>query len=121
MLPPDARKLENTLHEIVRRFPRVIIVIDALDECTQHTDLFRVVGRLRRLKNLSLLITSRDDLDIRLEFANLSSMSIKNDDVSVDIENFVSGELLRQPKLARLKSTTKSDITTSLVKGSRGM
>lgn len=119
--PPNMRKLENMLYEIVRRFSRVIIVIDALDECTERTDLFRVVGRLQRLKNLSLLITSRDDLEIRLEFADLPSLSIKKDDVSVDIENFVSGELPRQPRLAYLKPTTKSDITAALVKGSRRM
>lgn len=109
------------LHEIVRRFLRVVIVIDALDECTEHTNIFQVLERLRRLKNLSLLITSRDDLEIRLQFTNLSSLSIKRDDISVDIENFVSSELQRRPKLARLKPTTKSEITATLVKGSSGM
>lgn len=120
-LGPNSGRLEDTLHEIIRRFFKVVIVIDALDECTQHTNFFQIVERLRGLKNLSLLITSRDDLEIRLRFANLSSLLIKKDDVSVDIEIFVGGELQRQPKLARLKSTTKSDITTTLVKGARGL
>lgn len=111
------------LHGIIKRFLRVVIVIDALDECTKYTDIFQVLERLRRLKNLSLLITSRDDLEIRLQFTNLSiaSLSIKRDDISVDIENFVSSELQRRPKLARLKPTTKSEITATLVKGSNGM
>lgn len=118
---PTMRNLEDKLHEIIRRFLKVVIVIDALDECTEHTDIFQIVERLRRLKNLSLLITSRDDLEIRLQFRNLTNLSIKKDDVSVDIENFVSSELQRNPKLARLKPITKSDITTTLVEGSRGM
>lgn len=121
LLPSDVWKLEDILHAIIRKFFRVIIVIDALDECTEQDNVFRVLERLRGLRNLSLLVTSRDELEIRLQFANLPILPIKKDDVSVDIENFVSSELQRQPKLARLKSTTRSDITAALVKGSKGM
>lgn len=121
LLPSDVWKLEDTLHAIIRKFFRIIIVIDALDECAEQDDIFRVVERLRGLRNLSLLVTSRDQLEIRLQFTNLSILSIKKDDVSVDIENFVSSELQRQPKLVRLKFETKSDITAALVKGSKGM
>lgn len=118
---PDAWSLEQFLHKIIGGFSRVIIVADALDECAEQSNLFQVVERLRGLRNLSLLITSRDELNIKLQFTNLPSLFIKKDDNSADIENFVGGEIQRQPKLARLKPTTKLDITTALIKGSNGM
>lgn len=117
--PPDIYYLEECLRSIINGFSKVVVVIDAFDECVERNLVFERLERLRGKVNL--LITSRDELDIKLQFEALPSLLISENDVTPDIERFVTNELNRHPKLKRLKPTTKSDITFSLAEGANGM
>lgn len=111
--------LRECLHSVVKGFSKVVVIIDALDECVERGFLFETLKCLHGSTNT--LITSRDELEIKLQFEGFPSMSIKEDDVSPDIESFIAGELTRQPKLRRLKPSTKLEITSSLTEGANGM
>lgn len=116
---PEIYSLESCLHSIIKQFSKVVVIIDALDEFMERDPVFEMLERLRG--NINILITSRDELDIKLQFEGLPNLAIKESDVSADIERFVTYELDRQPKLNRLKPTTKSDIIHALVGGASGM
>lgn len=56
---------------------RIIVVIDALDECDQEEDVKRIISLLSRAKSLTavrlrVLVTSRPELHIRLGFTEIS-------------------------------------------------
>lgn len=117
--PPEVPLLGECLHSVIRGFSKVVVIIDALDECVERGLLFETLERLHA--NTNVLITSREEQEIELQFENLPDLSIKQEDISPDIESFILGELMRQPKLKRLKSTTKLEITSSLTTGANGM
>lgn len=117
--PPDVSRLGECLRSIIKEFSKVVVIIDALDECVERGFLFETLEWLQ--ENTNILITSREELEIKLEFECLLSLPIKEEDVSPDIETFIAGELIRQPRLKRLKPATKLEITSSLTKGANGM
>lgn len=117
--PPSVSNLGRCLYSIVKEFSKVVVIIDALDECVERDSLFEKLEWLQG--NTNLLITSRGELEIKLQFENLPSLEMREEDVSPDIKLFVSSELMRQPKLRRLKLATKLEITSSLTKGANGM
>lgn len=117
--PPQVSYLGKCLRSIIKGFSKVVVIIDALDECVERDSLFENLEWLQ--ENTNLLITSRDELEIKLQFGDLPSLAIRTDDVTHDIEIFIAGELMRQPKLRRLKPSTKLEITSSLTKGADGM
>lgn len=113
--------LMKVLPVITHQFSKVILVIDALDECANRTDFLQSIKWLRTLEKVNLLVTSRDELDIKLEFEDLPNLMIGPNNIASDIELYIVSEIERQPKLRRLKETMKSDIICSLVGQADGM
>lgn len=113
--------LQGALPSIIRQFSKVIFVVDALDECANRIDFLESIKWFRNLEKVNLLVTSRDELDIRLEFEGLPSLMIGPKNITSDIELYIVNEIERQPKLRRLKQTMKSQIICSLVAQSDGM
>ncbi|KAL4982216.1 hypothetical protein BDW68DRAFT_195541 [Aspergillus falconensis] len=98
-IPPVGVLLEQ-LRCTIQRFQHVYIFVDALDESPRHDKRDRVletVGNMRgwRLPSLHLLVTSRDEFDIRrsLNPGTDEDMILKNDEHDGDIENFISSQL----------------------------
>lgn len=113
--------LQKALPSITRQFSKIIVVIDALDECANRGDFLQSIKWFRNLEKVNLLVTSRDELDIKLEFEGLPSLMISSNNIANDIELYVINEIERQPKLRRLKETIKSEIICSLVRQADGM
>lgn len=113
--------LQKVLPSIIREFSKVIFVVDALDECTNRVDFLQNIKWFRTLENVNLLVTSRDEFDIKLEFEGLPSLMINPSNIASDIELYIVNEIERQPKLRRLKETMKSKITCSLMEQADGM
>ncbi|KFZ15421.1 hypothetical protein V502_05625 [Pseudogymnoascus sp. VKM F-4520 (FW-2644)] len=105
--PPD-QDLEDCLHQLVQGFEHVYIILDALDESPRNKNgknLRR--GVLEALviiqkwsePGLNLLVTSRDETDIRdvlcddLQTPPDEIVSMKNASVDSDIASFISGYL----------------------------
>ncbi|KAK1982555.1 hypothetical protein LZ30DRAFT_717128 [Colletotrichum cereale] len=105
--PPDHAFLE-CFRQLVRNFLNMYIVIDALDESPRekHRDaLLQALNDIRDWSEpgLHLLVTSRDEVDIRdaLEALPEETVIMKNDGIDKDIASFVSQHLQDSRRLRK--------------------
>ncbi|KAF2180645.1 hypothetical protein K469DRAFT_639699 [Zopfia rhizophila CBS 207.26] len=109
--PPD-QALVDCLHQLVRAFEHVYIILDALDESPRNKYRGAMLQALVDIwawsePGFHLLVTSRDETDIRevlreeLYASSDEVVSIKNDSVDSDIASYVSGYLKGSRKLRR--------------------
>ncbi|KAG0131111.1 hypothetical protein HOY82DRAFT_485486, partial [Tuber indicum] len=121
--PPKLSGLLNLLRHLLRRIPKLAIVVDALDECGDSLQpaMLETLRELSGLSNINLLVASRDHLNIKLHFEGLPSLGIRKEDVAKDIELYISDGIQQGGKLKRLSSSTKHQIIDALVKGAQGM
>lgn len=123
---PTAGVLLDSLRSVISRFREVFILLDALDESPrdyEREDVLRGIETIRKwgLPSLHLLVTSRNDLDIR-ESLNPSPDQVlwmKNPEIDRDIARFVSNQLNDDPKLQRWKAL-HSDIQAKLTQRAQG-
>lgn len=80
-------------------YPQTTIVIDALDESDpdERPKLLRALKSILQASTtlVKILISSRDDLDIKLELEQVPNLYIKALDNSGDIDRFVRREVVR--------------------------
>ncbi|KAK4044313.1 putative ankyrin repeat protein [Parachaetomium inaequale] len=106
---PPYQGLITCLFQIVQQFSDVYIVVDALDESPRGPYRDAVLQALAEMRTwssgpkLHLLVTSRDEIDIREELqANPEEVVvIKNDSVQRDIALFVSQHLRQNRRLRK--------------------
>jgi hypothetical protein len=98
--PPPPSTLIEYLRLLIQRFDHVYILIDALDESPRYEErdsVLRAVETMRQwnLAGLHLLVTSRDEPDIRQSFepAEDEEVVMQNADIDRDIGDFISGYL----------------------------
>jgi hypothetical protein len=73
---------------------QILLVIDALDECTDSYLVHKLVVLYKESKGRTrVLITSRLESKIESSFAGLPQFSISKDDVSTDIERYVQAQV----------------------------
>ncbi|KAI1172750.1 ankyrin repeat-containing protein [Nemania sp. FL0916] len=97
---PSNDALLKCLRALVRSFRDVYIIIDALDESPRQVHRKAVLSVIHNIRTwsesrLHLLVTSRDELDIRksLKVAQEENISMKNEGVDADIVSFISQHL----------------------------
>jgi archaellum biogenesis ATPase FlaH len=124
---PSKEVLLQTLQRSLRRFQDSYIILDALDECPRddgREDVLRVIQVIRDwcLPSVHLLVTSRDQLDIRrsLNPPYDCDLSMKNSGTDQDIFDFVSYQLKNDTKLQRWKER-HSEIQKKLTQDVQGM
>lgn len=109
--PPD-QALLDCLHQIVQAFEHVYIILDALDESPRNECRGVMLQALVDIRawsepGLHLLVTSRDEIDIRdvlreeLYASSDEVVLIKNDSVDNDIASYISGYLKNSRELRR--------------------
>jgi hypothetical protein len=105
--PPD-QALMGCLRQIVRTFRQVYILVDALDESPRdkHREaMLQVLDDVRAWSEpgLHLLVTSRDEVDIRDELAATpeETIGMKNSGVDDDITKFISQHLRDNRRLRK--------------------
>jgi hypothetical protein len=98
--PPPPPTLIEYLRLLIQRFHRVYILIDALDESPRYEERGRVLNALETIRqwnlaSLHLLVTSRDEPDIRqsLKPAKDEEVPMKSAEIDQDISDFISGYL----------------------------
>ena len=103
---PSYQELISCLFQIVRQFADVYIILDALDESprgTQRDGLLQALADMRAWSGVSLhlLVTSRDEVDIRdeLDAAPEELVVMKNEPIDRDIALFVSQHLRQNRRL----------------------
>jgi len=105
---PSAAILLEHLKRSIEKFHQVYIFLDALDESPQYGARERVLGAVETIRKWTLhgvhiLVTSRDETDIRKSLgpAPGEEVIMKNPEVDRDISNFISSRLLTDPKLEK--------------------
>lgn len=115
------------LTEVLQSFSsiwRISLLIDALDECGGRKDVLDFLTNLQEAtRNVSIFITSRDELDIQEALRSFTRLRIENhlDQVDRDIGYYINHRLQSDKTLQRLTTSIKNDIQRSLTSKSAGM
>jgi hypothetical protein len=135
---PTVRELAQTLSDIVSTVSPsttpptdrqdYYLLIDGLDELEHflQDELLEALQLIlsQHLPNLHVMVTSRNQRDIRaslFELAAWDSLPIDTNSVLADIRTYVISEIQSHPRLRNLSQKTQDDILTSLVDQSNGM
>jgi len=124
--PPIPALLE-CVRQAIQKFQDVYLIVDALDECPRYGARERVLETLIDFRNwsihgLHILVTSRDEIDIRENLAPSSTedISMKNTGVDQDIAEFIQGHLERDRAMQKW-STHRSQIQDVLTAKAGGV
>jgi hypothetical protein len=122
---PPVEVLLGLLQRFLGRFRDSYILVDALDESPRDCNREGVLRAIQVIRNWSLpgvhlLMTSRNELDIResLDPSCDQDLSMRNSEIDRDIVNFVSYQLNNDPKLQRWKPC-HGEIQTKLTTGAQ--
>jgi hypothetical protein len=106
-IPPSIVLIAHLRH-LIQKFDQVYILLDALDESPRYSQRDQVLNGIETMRKwflpgLHLLVTSRDEPDIResLGPAGDEEVIMKNAEINQDISDFISGQLKIDPKLRK--------------------
>jgi hypothetical protein len=119
---PSDDQLQNVLCDILDRFRRAYIVIDALDECTDRKKTLNWVNKLvedmnRKAKNLHIVVTSRPLPDIQKVFEKLDPHSVHvgaQPTANPDIMNYIKRKMELEYFQKRHDEETRKTIESRL-------
>jgi hypothetical protein len=120
---PSLDEIYSTLQAIVKHYPTVHIVIDALDECRDNDGARRrFLAKLRDLqmeRDVRIMATSRPLPEIQDAFKDALKVKIwaRNE----DIEHFVAGQMYRFPKCVRQNPSLQKAVQQKIVDAVDGM
>ncbi|KAH6983490.1 hypothetical protein BKA56DRAFT_519808, partial [Ilyonectria sp. MPI-CAGE-AT-0026] len=79
--PLPFEEIASTLSDVLGKFPRVFLVVDALDECSDNTrkELLSHLLEQQRNSNMKLLATSRPTIKFLKEFGPCEELEIQAD------------------------------------------
>jgi len=122
-LPSHPSQLQDYIVEAASYYSEATIVLDAVDECHKNAreDLLPcLVYLVEQVSSLRLFISSRDELDIRenliplaIDFSlgNTSAASSLHEDIRI----YIQDEFDRKPRLKRLGSNLKTQISDTML------
>ena len=108
-------------------FNRTLILVDALDECTEGGDLIETLGKIRgfQCSNVKILVSSRrEGYIIDLLGKEQLQLGLRDTKVVGDIESYITSglqEMLQSGKLKLRNPSLASEIKSTLIAGSNGM
>lgn len=107
---PTDEALLDCLCQLVRLFQDVYILVDALDESPRgelRSDVLQIIRDIRTWSEpgLHVLVTSRDEVDIRdeLDASVEEKIPMKNESIDQDIQAYVSEHLSQNRRLRKWK------------------
>lgn len=126
---PTCEALSEALHQTMASFEESFIILDALDECTDRSELLTGIDNIMGWEDidLRLLVTSRREQDIEESLVPLSgdqaSVCIDSAVVSADIRVYVHYRLRADPKLKRWQKDLEvsQEIKDTIVDKADGM
>ena len=104
---PPPTVLTTYLQHLIQKFDQIYILLDTLDESQREPVLSTIETMLKwSLPGLHVLVTSRDESDIResLSLLEYEEVIMKNTEIDRDISSFISGQLDKNPKLGKLRA-----------------
>lgn len=120
---PTFSVLQQAL-EVLAKDGKLILLVDAIDECNCRKDLIELICRLTQtIQQVKILITSRDELDIREAFHVFARVRMESrlEDMDRDIRDYINSRLQSDPKLQWLNASIRATIASSLNAKSAGM
>ena len=126
---PSLHALLEVTREAAQGFTQVYAVLDALDECTQRSELMDMLETVAgwQLNNLHLLMTSRKEWDIERSLEGYveeeNAVCLQRDVVDQDIQRYVQQRLHSDKSLAKWNNdaAVRQEIEAALMRGARGM
>ena len=128
---PEFDELRSNFSTFVAdAFQEVIIVVDAIDECTdRRCIMYGLQSIIETTSSVKVIVSSREESQIvdafqEWPFAGKESTRINQSDVAEDIESFVKAEVMMRIKEKKLKlrdESLKKTICDALVHGADGM
>ncbi|KAL9110562.1 MAG: hypothetical protein Q9227_004920 [Pyrenula ochraceoflavens] len=101
------------------------LIIDALDECDSQSRhvLIRAINVIleRTPKPVKILISSRNEEDIKVRFCNDYCIEVNADDICEDVENYLRCTIDNEFRWRNISQETKSKVTNHLHKACKGM
>jgi hypothetical protein len=124
-LEPSTESLKRVLHAILLDIAKALVVVDALDECSNPEELVQFIGEIRswEIADLRLLVISRKHFEGAnlLEDLRPVNVSIQDELANDDISTFVRETLSNDSKLKSWPPKVKNEIETLLLSKSSGM
>ncbi|KAF2124635.1 hypothetical protein P153DRAFT_325872, partial [Dothidotthia symphoricarpi CBS 119687] len=126
---PSLHALLDVTRQAMQQFTHVYVVLDALDECTQRSELMDMLATVAkwRLNNVHLLMTSRKERDIESSLESYvreeDTVCLQGDLVDNDIQRYVQQRLSDDKKLAKWNkdAAIRQEIEAAMMHGARGM
>jgi hypothetical protein len=119
--------LVETLQSMLRGFPEIYIILDALDECADREQLLGLIQKVNEWKmgKIHILVTSWKEKDIEEALMPLitDQICIEGTQVNSDIQLYIHERLQNDPKLKLKKWSEKvrEEIEKTLMSGAHGM
>ena len=124
---PSMYVLVDYLEQIMQTTKRCYIILDALDECREHSELLAIIQQMMKWETVQMLVASREDADIKdaLEHSveRDAVIRFRSENVDQDIQHYLHRKLSRDPDFRRWrkKAHVLYDIETKLTEKSNGM
>lgn len=125
---PSPNALQKALQSRIEELPQVYVVLDALDECAERTELMNMLETMAgwKLQNLHLLLTSRKEPDIESTLEEIVDdqrrICLESALVDKDIQRYVQHRIATDKTLQRWrKDDIRQEIETILSDNANGM
>lgn len=126
---PSLHALLDVTRHAMQEFTHVYLILDALDECTQRSELIDMLETVAewQLDNLHLLMTSRKERDIETCLESYveeeDAICLQRDVVDKDIQRYVQQRLRDKKSLAKWTkdAAISQEVEDALMRGAHGM
>jgi hypothetical protein len=121
--PSEVSDLADLIVKACSQYMDATLVLDALDECVAREEFLPCFETLRESNNISILVTSRKEKDIRDVFRNHVTIALEEEGKHVlrDMEKHICQELANSRGLTKIPQRMKDIIITSLLERADGM
>jgi hypothetical protein len=122
---PSRDVVQQIFSSALQHLPETFIIIDALDECSE---ISQVAAWLKRLltaggERLHVLITSRDKADITDHLSRIPQQQViyLDDFTNADIKLYIDSSMKESRQLVQWSKEIQTSIRESLLVGAGGM
>lgn len=119
--PLPFEKLSSALIDVLKEFPQVYLVVDALDECFESTsrDLMLHLLELQKESGMNILATSRLISKIQRKFRGWGELEIMAD--SQDVKNVLSALIEKSDSLIKADTELRDKVIENIAMAVQGM
>ena len=114
----------ETLVSTLDPLHRTFLIVDALDECSQKSEVMKIILRLARLESarISILVSSREEREIREAFKNdFQNISLDTNGHNADIAHHIATTIYDETHFRTLDSTLRREVCDVLGSQGEGM